>query len=101
MDVAAARARESAFKRHYGEPPAPRNEFAGCRNGAALRAALAGAAGESSYEAGCVAALFDVGEELFRIFGGRFADSWRRVGVPPGPWTVGTLRRQLKVARPI
>lgn len=83
--AAAARAIESAFKRQ-GEPPQPRGQFSGCVNGAALRHALVETAGPSSWEAGYVDALFEVGEQLHRLFVPRFHDLWEHVGWPPGPW---------------
>jgi hypothetical protein len=80
-----ARAIESALKR-VGEPPQPRVRFQGCVNGTALRHALVEAAGQSSWEAGYIDALFEVGEQLHRLFVPRFHPLWERVGWPPGPW---------------
>lgn len=83
--AADARSIESTFKK-LGEPPQPRGQFSGCVNGAALRHALVETAGPSSWEAGYVEALFEVGEQLHRLFAPRFHDLWERVGWPPGPW---------------
>jgi hypothetical protein len=69
-----------------GEPPQPRDDFAGCVNGITLRNDLVSAAGRSTWEAGYIEALFDVGEQLHRLFGGRFNDVWTAIGRPPGPW---------------
>lgn len=69
-----------------GEPPQPRERFAGCVNGGGIRAALVEAAGPTSWEAGYIEALFDVGEQLRRLLEPRFAPVWERVGWPPGPW---------------
>lgn len=80
-----ARTIESALKR-LGEPPQPRARFVDCVNGTALRSTLVEAAGASSWEAGYVDALFEVGEQLHRLFVPRFHDLWERVGWPPGPW---------------
>lgn len=83
--TADARLIESAFKK-LGEPPQPRDRFDGCVNGAALRQALVNAAGASSWEAGYIDALFEVGEQLHRLFVPKFHDLWERVGWPRGPW---------------
>jgi len=40
-------------------------------------------------EAGYVDALFDVGEQLNRLFTHRFDRVWEQVGRPPGPWIPG------------
>ena len=69
-----------------GEPPQPRANFAGCVNGITLRNDLMSAAGGSTWEAGYIEALFDVGEQLHRLFDGRFDDVWATTGRPPGPW---------------
>lgn len=69
-----------------GEPPQPRDDFAGCVNGITLRNDLIAAAGRSTWEAGYVEALFDVGEQLHRLFDRRFDDVWATIGRPPGPW---------------
>lgn len=81
-----AREVERAFK-SLGEPPQPRHRFAGCVHGASIRAALVDAAGPTTWEAGYIEALFDVGEQLRRIFDDRFVPLWDRVGWPPGPWS--------------
>lgn len=83
--AAEARVIESRFKR-LGEPPQPRAEFQDCVNGIALRRALVEATGPSSWEAGYVDALFEVGEQLHRLFAPRFHPLWEHVGWPPGPW---------------
>jgi hypothetical protein len=83
--AADARLIESALKRQ-GEPPQPRSEFRDCVNGTALRRALVEAAGAASWEAGYVDALFEVGEQLQRLFAPRFHRLWEHVGWPPGPW---------------
>lgn len=70
-----------------GEPPQPRERFADCVNGTALRRALVGAAGDLSWEAGYIEALFDVGEQLHRLFAPRFDSIWSAIGPPPGPWS--------------
>jgi hypothetical protein len=80
-----ARLIESAFKR-LGEPPQPRDRFERCVNGGALHQALVEAAGPASWEAGYIDALFDVGEQLYRLFSSRFDPLWKQVGLPPGPW---------------
>lgn len=69
-----------------GEPPQPREDFAGCVNGTALRNALISAAGPSTWEAEYIEALFDVGEQLHRMFDSRFERVWAVIGQPPGPW---------------
>lgn len=69
-----------------GEPPQPRTRFDGCVNGNRLRAALVEAAGPASWEAGYIAALFEVGEQLRRLLVPRFLPVWEQVGWPPGPW---------------
>ncbi len=83
--TADARSIESAFKK-LGEPPQPRGRFQDCVNGTDLRHALVEAAGASSWEAGYIDALFEVGEQLHRIFAPRFHPLWDHVGWPPGPW---------------
>lgn len=84
--VADARQLEAAFKSHYGEPPVPRERYESCKDGRRLRRALTEAAGEGSWEAGYVEAVFDIGEKLALLFAPRFESVWARVGVPPGPW---------------
>lgn len=84
-----ARAIESALK-GLGEPPQPRAQFSDCVNGTALRRALVEAAGAASWEAGYIDALFDVGEQLHRLFTPRFHPLWERIGWPPGPWVPPT-----------
>jgi hypothetical protein len=74
----------------YGEPPQPRNAYEGCVNGAALRRALVDAAGPATWNAGYIEALFDVGEQLRRLFTARFDGLWRQVGRPAGPWPPAT-----------
>lgn len=81
-----ARTVESAMKA-MGEPPQPRERFSTCVNGAALRRALVDAARPATWEAGYVDALFDVGEQLSRLFSPRFDPLWDIVGRPPGPWS--------------
>lgn len=81
-----ARARESALKARYGEPPIPRERFAECVNGGQLLADLVRAAGAESWEAGYVEAVLTIGEKLSLLFRPRFAELWNAVGVPPGPW---------------
>lgn len=85
--VADARVIERELKA-FGEPPQPREEFGGCVNGTTLRNDLVSAAGRSTWEAGYIEALFDVGEQLHRIFDSRFDRVWAAVGYPPGPWVV-------------
>ena len=69
-----------------GEPPFPRAEFTSCIHGDALRAALVLAAGTDSWEAGYVEAVFDIGEQMHRLFEGRLRGLWQIVEPPPGPW---------------
>lgn len=85
-DAVSARVIESALKRDTGEPPTPRATFTGCVNGVRLRSALVAAAGQDSWHAGFVDAVFGIGEKLSLLFQPRFDDIWRSVGVPPGPW---------------
>lgn len=85
--IAIARERERAFKQHYGEPPQPRSEYETCVNGKALLARLIDVAGQASWEAGYAEAVFTIGEKLRLVFVPRFANVWRAVGVPPGPWS--------------
>ncbi len=45
------------------------------------------AAGEDSWEAGYIEAVFGIGEKLKLLFGTeRFDPIWKRIGKPPGPW---------------
>jgi hypothetical protein len=69
-----------------GEPPQPRDSFAGCVNGITLRNDLVSAAGRGTWEAGYDKAIFHVGEQLYRIFDPRFSEVWATTGRPPGPW---------------
>jgi len=82
-----ARARERAFKSHYGEPPQPSASHSGCVNGAALLAQLVTASSSDSWEAGFATAVFQIGQNLKLLFQPRFAAIWKRVGCPPGPWS--------------
>lgn len=84
--VEAARNREATFKRHYGEPPSPPEKYADCKNGKKLLAALLEAAGEGTWAAGYIEAVFTVGERLDLVFTSRFDTFWNHVGKPPGPW---------------
>lgn len=86
QSAAEARVLEREFKAR-GEPPQPRGNFAGCVNGTALRNDLVAAAGPTTWKSGYIAALFDVGEQLYRIFDSRFDDVWAALGRPPGPWS--------------
>lgn len=85
-----ARQRESEFKdqRHYGEPPYPQLRYErSCKNGRRLKDYLVKAAGENSWEAGYIEAVFEIGEKLRLLFDkGEFESIWKRVGKPPGPW---------------
>ncbi len=90
-DEPSARVREAMFKAHDGEPPSPRTHFADCVHGARLCARMIAAAGNESYEAGYIQAVFDIGEDLARLFSPRFESVWRQVGVPPGPWGAGAF----------
>jgi hypothetical protein len=75
-----------------GEPPQPRERFAACLNDAPRRA-LVDSAWESAWEAGYVEALFDGGEQLYRLFAPRFDSLWAAVGRRPGdPGAAGTRR---------
>ncbi len=85
--VAVARQREQAFKNYYGEPPIPRAKYEPCRNGAQLLKDLTQAAGASSWEAGYAEAVFTIGEDLRLLFRPRFEAIWKRIRIPPGPWT--------------
>jgi hypothetical protein len=82
----AARERERDFKQHYGEPPQPRSEFGQCTNGAELLKHVVLAAGPDTWEAGFADAVFRIGEKLSLLFEPRFAEVWKRLGSPPGPW---------------
>jgi hypothetical protein len=48
---------------------------------------LVAAAGNDSWEAGYVEAVFTVGEKLRLLFQPRFGPIWAKIGVPPGPWS--------------
>jgi hypothetical protein len=85
-DVATARERERAFKRHYGEPPQPRASYQRCVNGTALLERIIDATGSGSWEAGYAEAVFKIGEKLALLFVPRFSRVWQLVGTPPGPW---------------
>lgn len=78
---------ERQLKSASGEPPIPREQFASCVNGLRLRDDLIAAAGESSWEAGFIEAVFAIGEKLRLLFQPRFHRAWRKIGVPPGPWS--------------
>lgn len=77
---------ERQLKADAGEPPTPRERFASCVNGAQLRDDLIRASRPQSWEAGYIEAVFEIGEKLRLLFGGRFHPAWREIGVPPGPW---------------
>lgn len=81
-----AELRERAFKKHYGEPPCPREKYGACKNGSRLRERLIESADRASYEAGYIDAVFDIGEKLQLLFHPRFERIWKEVGIPPGPW---------------
>ena len=85
-DRASALALERALKHRYGEPPWPRERYAGCVNGRRLRDDVIAAAGPDSWEAGYAEAVFAIGEKLRLLFDPRFEGVWRAVGIPPGPW---------------
>ena len=85
MVVADAVVLERALK-GFGEPPQPRDRFESCVNGQGSRHALVAAARADSWEAGYIEAVFDVGEQLQRLFVPRFIPLWQAVGTPPGPW---------------
>jgi hypothetical protein len=87
-----ARQREAKFKDYYRdppfkEPPFPRAKYASCVNGKRIRDELVKAAGEQSWAAGYVEAVFDIGERLCLLFDSRFDHLWSLVGKPRGPWT--------------
>lgn len=86
-DLATARRMEPALKGHYGEPPVPREKYASCVNGLRLMDDLVAAAGNDSWEAGYVEAVFTIGENLTLLFKPRFGPIWANIGVPPGPWS--------------
>ena len=83
-----AREREGELKRQCGEPPIPRDRFETCINGARLKAALLRVAGESSWEAGYIEAVFTLSGNLHLLLSPRFAGLWDQVGLPPGPWSL-------------
>ena len=81
-----ARSFEARDKRKNGLPPYPK-EYEGCRNGAKLRHDLIMAAGEGTWEAGYINAVFDIGEDFKRLKDPRFDLVWEKIGGwPPGPW---------------
>lgn len=88
LPIGDARQMERRLKA-LGEPPQPRDSYEKCVNGGALRRALVAAVGGDTWEAGYIEALFDVGEQLSRLFAPRFATLWSAVGRPPGPWPEG------------
>lgn len=93
-----ARLREATFKRHYGEPPAPRQKYDGCKNGRKLLNELMHAAGRESWLAGYVEAVFSVGERLDLLFTQQFEPVWQKVGRPPGPWaSIVSARRGVEL----
>lgn len=77
---------EQAFKKHYGEPPIPEQKYRACKDGERLKEALVVAAGQSSWEAGYIEAVFAIGENFKLLLVPRFGHIWHSVGVPPGPW---------------
>lgn len=83
-----ARAFESRLKKRYGEPPCPREGYEKCARGNKLKHDLISAAGSNTKEAGYIEAVFDVGEQFYRIVSDpRFDNIWKRLGGrPPGPW---------------
>jgi hypothetical protein len=87
-NASAARVLESTLKGRYGEPPWPRELYAGCVNGTRLRDALITAVGEGSWQAGFAEAVFLIGEKLSLLFRSEFDAVWAEVGIPPGPWGV-------------
>jgi hypothetical protein len=44
------------------------------------------AAGEDSWEAGYIEAVFAIGEKLNLLFQPRFQPVWEHLEMPPGPW---------------
>jgi hypothetical protein len=87
LERAQTTALERQLKLTSGEPPTPRDQFASCVNGLRLRDDMIAVAGETSWEAGFIEAVFAIGEKLRLLFQPRFHEIWREVGVPPGPWT--------------
>src|SRR5438093_13782519 len=86
LDRAHMTSLERQFKAASGEPPTPRERFGSCVNGLQLRDDLIAAAGDSSWEAGFIEAVFAIGEKLRLLFQPRLHCAWRKIGVPPGPW---------------
>jgi len=85
-EIGSARLLERTLKARYGEPPWPRERYEGCVNGGVLRRDLVASAGEASWEAGFIEAVFAIGEKLALLFDARFGQVWLSVGQPPGPW---------------
>jgi hypothetical protein len=82
-----AREREREFKVYYGEPPVPDRYGRTCKDGKTLRQELTKTAGEDTWEAGYIQAVFEIGEKLRLLFDkGEFTHIWKQVGKPPGPW---------------
>lgn len=81
---------ESRLKTKLGEPPCPREGNQNCVNGKKLREDLVSAVGPCSRDAGYIEAVFDIGEDLYRVVcNPKFDYLWQRLGgKPPGPWCV-------------
>jgi hypothetical protein len=80
--------REAELKVKYGRKlPYPRGRFDACHHRTVLKRKLMDAAGRTP-ERGYIEAIFDVGEQLYRLTDSRFMQMWRKVGIPPGPWQV-------------
>src|SRR5919202_341099 len=80
-----ARERERELKHRCGEPPIPRPIFQACAHGARLRAELLRVAGEESWAAGYIEAVFTLSGSLRLLLTPRFAPLWAQIGLPPGP----------------
>lgn len=76
------REKERELKRHFGEPPTPRKEFASCVDGRLLCRKLTNNA--EGWRLGYILASFEIGEKLSHLFHPSFDAIWSKVGKPPG-----------------
>lgn len=90
-DHASARALERQLKVRFGEPPRPSPEFDGCVH--QLLSRLVRAAGEDSWAAGFIEAVFRTGAHINLLADRaqpdpRLQEVWRKVGIPIAlrPW---------------